>query len=59
MHNTSEDSARHSSEAEQAVALQKPAPDAPREDWLRWHLSRRPPRLRQHYDVIARILDGG
>jgi hypothetical protein len=36
----------------------KPAANAPREEWLRWHLSGRPPRTRQHYETLARILDG-
>jgi hypothetical protein len=47
-----------SSESESDLADSKPADDAPREEWLRWHLSRRPPRTRQHYETLARILDG-
>lgn len=38
--------------------LPKPAANAPREEWLRYHLSGRPPRTRQHYETLARILDG-
>ncbi|OXR42304.1 hypothetical protein B7C42_05503 [Nocardia cerradoensis] len=37
---------------------EKPAEDAPEEEWLRWHLRDRPSRSEQHYDTIARILDG-
>jgi hypothetical protein len=58
MHSETDGSPRHAAETAQATAHQKPAPDAPREEWLRWHLSGRPPRTRQHYETLARILDG-
>lgn len=37
---------------------EKPAEDASEEEWLRWHLRDRPSRSEEHYDTIARILDG-
>lgn len=58
MRSGSEGTVRHSSERAQDVAVPKPASDAPREEWLRWHLSGRPPRTQQHYETLARILDG-
>jgi len=59
MHEGQESSAPLPSHAASDSSASKPAPDAPREEWLRWHLSGRPPRTRQHYETLARILDGG
>jgi hypothetical protein len=48
----------HDSRGADVAGMAKPVDDAPREEWLRWHLSGRPPRSRQHYETLARILDG-
>jgi hypothetical protein len=34
----------------------KPAPDAPASEWAKWHASSAPPRSRDFYDSMSRIL---